>query len=267
MAASSSQPLHSVVSIFSPVKMALAPAMKHSACFSSDMVLRPAAMRMMVDGMMMRAVAMVRSMLVNSTIALRVAWERRDGMEQTNTVLAALTKTQNSTRADINSSITDMTQCLQSLVVAARRDDVGVKLSASINIVVVRRESCRLELLGLLRVDHAQRYADLHSHALDALDHGLDVLEAVLASAHVPPRGAHAEASASLFFSDSRRCEDALNTLDSFGGDSGAFLVSGGLSAVGAVFGATACFDVHQGAELHFGGVVPSTMDGALVEC
>ncbi|OTA83785.1 hypothetical protein M434DRAFT_61435, partial [Hypoxylon sp. CO27-5] len=59
MTLSSSQPLHSVVNIFSPVNMALAPAMKHSACFSSDIVLRPAAIRTIVAGMMMRAVAMV----------------------------------------------------------------------------------------------------------------------------------------------------------------------------------------------------------------
>lgn len=49
-----------VVSIWSPVKMALAPAMKHIACSASLSVCRPAARRMIVDGITMRAVEIVR---------------------------------------------------------------------------------------------------------------------------------------------------------------------------------------------------------------
>lgn len=50
---------HGVVSICSPVKMALAPAMKHIACFDSSSVCLPAAKRMMVWGRTIRAVATV----------------------------------------------------------------------------------------------------------------------------------------------------------------------------------------------------------------
>ena len=49
-----------VVSICSPVKTAFAPAMKHIACSDSAKVFRPAARRMIVVGIAMRAVAIVR---------------------------------------------------------------------------------------------------------------------------------------------------------------------------------------------------------------
>jgi hypothetical protein len=52
---------HGVVSICSPVKTALAPAMKHMACSFSLSVCRPAASRIMVVGRTTRAVAIVRS--------------------------------------------------------------------------------------------------------------------------------------------------------------------------------------------------------------
>src|ERR1700733_5908882 len=57
MALSSSQPLQSVVSIFSPVKIAFAPAMKQSICSDSGILIRPAASRMIVFGITIRAVA------------------------------------------------------------------------------------------------------------------------------------------------------------------------------------------------------------------
>ena len=60
IALSSSHPEQGVVSIFSPVKMALAPAMKAMACSVSLNSCRPAARRMMVLGRTIRAVAMVR---------------------------------------------------------------------------------------------------------------------------------------------------------------------------------------------------------------
>ena len=50
-----------VVNICSPVNTALAPAMKHMACSDSARVFRPAASRMIVVGIAMRAVAIVRT--------------------------------------------------------------------------------------------------------------------------------------------------------------------------------------------------------------
>jgi len=46
--------------MYSPVKTALAPAMKHIACSASASVFLPAANRMIVEGMAIRAVAIVR---------------------------------------------------------------------------------------------------------------------------------------------------------------------------------------------------------------
>jgi len=70
IALSSSQPLQSVVNIFSPVKMAFAPDMKQSICFSSLMVMRPAANLMIVVGMTSLAVAIVRTTESNGTGSL-----------------------------------------------------------------------------------------------------------------------------------------------------------------------------------------------------
>ena len=50
-----------VVSICSPVNTALAPAMKHRTCSDSGMVFLPAANRMIVAGITIRAVAIVRT--------------------------------------------------------------------------------------------------------------------------------------------------------------------------------------------------------------
>ena len=51
--------VHGVVSICSPVKTALAPAIKHIACFVSSSVCRPAASLIIVLGRTIRAVAIV----------------------------------------------------------------------------------------------------------------------------------------------------------------------------------------------------------------
>src|SRR5689334_9107606 len=59
-AASAPPPAFGVVSSFSPVKIELAPARKHSACVLSDMLSRPADRRTMDLGIVMRATATVR---------------------------------------------------------------------------------------------------------------------------------------------------------------------------------------------------------------
>lgn len=56
--------IHGVVSIRSPVNTAFAPARKHIACSASVNSCRPAARRITVVGSAMRAVAMVRSMVL-----------------------------------------------------------------------------------------------------------------------------------------------------------------------------------------------------------
>lgn len=56
-----------VVNIFSPVKTAFAPAIKHMACSDSFKVFRPAASLMIVVGNTTRAVDMVRTSVWNDT--------------------------------------------------------------------------------------------------------------------------------------------------------------------------------------------------------
>ncbi len=64
-----------VVSICSPVKTAFAPAMKHIACSDSLKVFLPAARRMIVLGMAMRAVAIVRTSDVHGNGLLSIVSE------------------------------------------------------------------------------------------------------------------------------------------------------------------------------------------------
>ena len=58
---SSSKSGLAVVSSFSPVKIELAPAIKHNACSATDIRTRPADKRTRALGIVMRAVAIMRS--------------------------------------------------------------------------------------------------------------------------------------------------------------------------------------------------------------
>lgn len=125
-----------------------------------------------------------------------------DGVKQTNVVLGFLTQTQNTTRADIDTSLADVGQSFQTLIVGSGGDDCGVVLARSVDIVVVCSQTGSLELLGLGLVNHAECDADLHVHGANTLNHGLDVLQTGLSSSHVTPGGAHAEAGASILLCD-----------------------------------------------------------------
>lgn len=121
-----------------------------------------------------------------------------DGVEQTNMVLRLLTQTQDTTRADVDASLADVRQGFQTLIVGSGSDNGRVVLTRGVDVVVVCSQASRLELLGLVLVNHAECDADLHIHGAYALDHGLDILQAGLSSSHVTPSSAHAEAGASI---------------------------------------------------------------------
>ncbi len=70
-----------VVNICSPVKTALAPAMKHIACSDSESVFRPAAKRMIVVGSTIRAVAIVLTKVWCETGWLDVNTRLLEGIE------------------------------------------------------------------------------------------------------------------------------------------------------------------------------------------
>jgi hypothetical protein len=125
-----------------------------------------------------------------------------NGVEQANVVFGLLTQTKNTTRADVDTGLAHIRQSLQTLVVGSGGDDGGVVLSRSVDIVVVCGQASRLELIGLVLVNHTECDADLHVHGANALDHGLDVLQAGLSSSHVTPGRAHAETCASVLLCD-----------------------------------------------------------------
>jgi hypothetical protein len=133
---------------------------------------------------------------------LRVGRHVGNGVKQTNMVLRLLAQTKNTTRADVDTSLAHVRQSLQTLVVGSGGDDGGVVLPRGVDVVVVCGQASRLELLGLVLVNHAECDADLHVHGAYALDHGLDVLQAGLSSSHVTPGCAHAEACASVLLCD-----------------------------------------------------------------
>ena len=72
-AASALSPALPAVSSLSPVKIELAPAMKHKACVASDMLSRPADSRTMLSGMVIRATATVRTNSISSILASGVS--------------------------------------------------------------------------------------------------------------------------------------------------------------------------------------------------
>lgn len=132
----------------------------------------------------------------------RVGRHVGNGVKQTNMVLRLLAQTKDTTRADVDTCLAHIGQCLQTLVVGSSGDDGGVVLSRGVDVVVVCGQASRLELLGLVLVNHAECDADLHVHGAYTLDHGLDVLQAGLSSSHITPGCAHAEACASVLFCD-----------------------------------------------------------------
>lgn len=192
----------------------------------------------------------------------RVRGHRGHGVDETDMILWLLPEPQDATRAHVQSRVPDVLDGLQALVVSPRGDDGGVVLPRGIDVVIIRRKSRLLQLLGLVEIDHAQRDADLHAHAAHAVDHGLDVLEVRLAAAHVAPRGAHAEPRAAVVLRDARGLEHRVHG-DHLGGLEPR-VVPRRLRAVRAVLGAPAGLDVHERAHLDGGGVVEFPVDVAL---
>ena len=190
-------------------------------------------------------------------------WMHGEGgqnVEETNAVIILLTKAQNTTAADGNTSIADVGNGLETVLVRSGGDDVGVVFRTGVEVVVVGSEAGLLELLGLLGVQHAKGAADLKAHAVDATDHVEDVSEGVLLVAQLAPRGAHAEAGGTSLLGPPGGLEDLLHLHGGGGLDEG--LVAGGLGAVRAVLHATAGLDGEEGALLHFGGIPVHAMDG-----
>ena len=157
------------------------------------------------DAFAARVVTKWRALDRNQSVDGERLWVSRhvgDGVKQTNVILRLLAQTKDTTRADVDTSLAHIGQSLQTLIVGSGGDDGGVVLPRSVDIVVVCGQASRLELIGLVLVNHTECDADLHVHGAYALDHGLDVLQAGLSSSHVTPGCTHAETCASILLCD-----------------------------------------------------------------
>ena len=81
--------------------------------------------------------------------------ERGDRVDQADVVLGLFAQTENTACADVNPGVGNVLERRQALVVGARRDDGGIVFPARIDVMIIRREACFLELLGLSGVNHA----------------------------------------------------------------------------------------------------------------
>lgn len=68
------------------------------------------------------------------------------------------------TTANIDPGITYKLKGLQSLIIRTSCNDIWVKLSWGIKIMIVCCKTCLLQILCLLLLQHAQGAADLHAH-------------------------------------------------------------------------------------------------------
>lgn len=112
--------------------------------------------------------------------------------------------------------------------------DLRVVFSRRVEVVVVGSKTGIFELLGLVSIEHAERGADLHAHAANLLDHVDNALEVSLASVHVSPSSAHAEAGASVGLGSTGFFEHRIKLQQGRGLCGG--VVSRRLRAVRAVF-------------------------------
>mmetsp|Transcript_33157 Transcript_33157/g.104889 ORF Transcript_33157/g.104889 Transcript_33157/m.104889 type:complete len:398 (+) Transcript_33157:209-1402(+) len=184
---------------------------------------------------------------------LGVLRQRRERVDEANAVHGLLPEPENAAGAHGDAGVAHVLDGLQAVLVAARRDYLGVVLGRCVEVVVVGREARILELTRLLRREHAQRGAALHAHLLHAGDHGQDVLEGVLLPAELAPRGAHAEARGAGLLRAARRREHLVHLHLRRGLDEG--LVLHGLRAVAAVLRAAARLDGDERALLHLARV------------
>lgn len=195
--------------------------------------------------------------------ALRVRGEVGDGEDEADVVFWFFTEPEDAATAHVDARLAHVFEGGEAFVVGAGRDYRGVVFAACVDVVVVGCETGVFELVGLRGVDHAEGHADFHVHCPHTFHHAFDILQRVLASAHVTPGGAHAEACAPVVLCGTCGGEDAVDGGELCSLEAGA--VAAGLGTVRAVFGAAAGLDVHEGAHLDGGGVVEAAVDGALV--
>ena len=101
---------------------------------------------------------------------LGVFGQRREGVQQRDAIGVFLAQSEDPAAAHADARVAHVGDGLQPVLVGSRRDDLRVVLAARVEVVIVRREARLLELARLLRVDHAERAADLKPERVDRAD-------------------------------------------------------------------------------------------------
>lgn len=83
-----------------------------------------------------------------------------DFVDQTNAILILLSEPKDTARAHGDTSITNGSEGIDSVIVGTSCDDFGVELARSVKVVVVSAQACVLELTSLFRREHAECGAD-----------------------------------------------------------------------------------------------------------
>ena len=183
-------------------------------------------------------------------------------MKETNTVGVTLAQTEDTTGANVDASIANVGERLQTLVIGPGGDNGGVEFTGGVEVVVVCGQTGILQFLGLVLVDHAESDTDLHVHLADAGDHLLDVLQTGLAAAHVSPGGTHAEPGAAVGFGIASLGEHVVDGAHLGSLQSG--VVLRGLGTVRAIFTTSSGLDVHESAHLNSRGIMEPAVDRRL---
>jgi len=170
---------------------------------------RPADKRTKAFGIMIRAVAIVRTMSRLSTaswsasgvpltrtsmlIGTLSGWDGHIGerAEQARAIIDRLAHADDTTAAHVDPGITYRVERVESILVSTCRYDIAVELWGGVEVVVVIIKAGLLEFCGLLRSQHPQCHTAFHPEIPDRMnqrDHALEI--AVFGRT---PGGAHAE--------------------------------------------------------------------------
>mmetsp|Transcript_18011 Transcript_18011/g.32232 ORF Transcript_18011/g.32232 Transcript_18011/m.32232 type:complete len:346 (-) Transcript_18011:36-1073(-) len=173
----------------------------------------------------------------------------RQHVKQADAVVHLFAESDDASAANGESSLSDVFEGLQPLLVRASGDDIGVELRRRVEIVVVGGESGFFQLSGLLGIEHPQGGTDFQPHRIDLFHHFQNLVESALLSPDLPPGRPHAEPRAASRLGPARALQHLLDPHEFLRLNES--LVFGGLGAVRAVLSAAPRLDRQQRGLLH----------------
>ena len=195
---------------------------------------------------------------------LRVLLHGAQLVQEADAVRLGLAETEDAAAADGDARGADVLDGLEAVVVRPRRYHRRVVLAGRVEVVVVRRQSGLLELLGLLLVDHAEGAAHLETERVDLAHHRQNLSERALLVPKLAPRRPHAETSGARLLGATGRGDNVVH--GHHGRRLHRGLVAAGLRAVLAVLVAPARLDREQRALLHLQRVKVLSVDAGRAE-